>query len=135
MRAKRKKILTDLRQYLEPRVKFAFVFGSILTDYFKEESDVDVAVFLGQPLDSQARLEMQEELSELLGPEHEADLVLLDRADPIIAMQVLTKGELIVNNDEMALVLYKVRMWSEYIDFKMDRKIIEDRILEGSIHE
>ena len=49
-------------------------------------------------------------------------------------MQVLANGELIVNNNHNLFVRYKARKISEYIDFKMDRKAIEENILIGGIY-
>lgn len=126
---------TRLRAYLTGRVKFALLFGSVLTDYFRSDSDVDLAVYLGRPLPPQERLDFKHELEKALGFEYEFDVVFLDTADPIIAMQALANGEVIVQEDFDAFIKYKARMISQYIDFKRDRKIIEDRLGEGSVYD
>lgn len=128
------KIIQEIKRYLQGKVKFAFVYGSILSKYFREDSDLDVAVYLGKPAKLDTMIDLKYDLEKHFDYKHEFDVVILDSADPIIAMQVLANGHLIINNDPSAFVLYKARMISQYLDFKMDRKIIEDRIGEGSVY-
>ncbi len=130
----KKEIISKLTKYLESKVKFAFVYGSILTKYFNNDSDIDVAIYLGTKTDFKKQFNLNEAINEHFDYKYKFDLVLLDSADPIIAMQILANGNLIVNNDFESFIKYKARMISEYLDFKMDRKIIEDKIAEGSIY-
>ncbi|MCG3154932.1 MAG: hypothetical protein DKINENOH_01528 [bacterium] len=127
-------ISSRLQTVLAGRVKFALLYGSILTPYFNADSDLDLGVFFGRPVSSGDKLGLQHLLEEALAQQYEFDLVVLDTADPIIAMQILANGRLIVEEDRLAFIRYKARMISQYLDFKMDRKRLEDRILEGSIY-
>jgi predicted nucleotidyltransferase len=128
------KIVSGLQEFLKGRVKFALLFGSALTEYFNKESDIDVAVYLGKPLDFRERLEFQNDLGRHFAYKREIDLVVLDDADPIIAMQVLANGRLIIDEDHLAFLKFKSVMISHYLDFKMDRRIIEEKIAEGSVY-
>ena len=127
--------LGKIKKYLEDKVKFAFVYGSVLTKYFRNDSDIDVAIFLNKRIDATGLLKFQNDMSKHFDHKYEFDIVLLDTADPIISMQVLANRKLIVDNDRTAFITYKARMISQYIDFKRDRKIIEDRLAEGSIYD
>ncbi len=130
----REKIISELKIYLSGKVKFALIYGSILTEYFNLESDVDIGIYLGEQADVAKSIRVKDDLEKHFGHKYGFDVVIFDSADPIIAMQILANGELIIENDHRAFILYKSRMISEYLDFKMDRKIIEDRIGEGSVY-
>lgn len=130
----KEKIISELKNYLQGKVKFALIYGSILTDYFNKDSDIDLGVYCGEKVDFRKSFQFKTELDKHFEYRHDFDVVLLDSADPIIAMQILANGQLIVEEDHIAFIKYKARMISEYLDFKMDRKIIEDRIGEGSIY-
>lgn len=127
-------IISELQNYLKDRVKFALIYGSVFTDYFNEDSDIDIGIYLGRRMDAKAFFDLKEKIDKDLAYKYAIDLVVLDMADPIIAMQILANGKLIVENDREAFIKYKASMISQYIDFKRDRKIIEDRIAEGSIY-
>ena len=128
------KIEYKLQEFLGRMVKFALLYGSVLTKYFNQDSDIDMALFLGQKIEQKSLLDLREEISGLFQQKYDFDLLLLDSADPIIAMQILANGKLIIDNERHAFITYKAGMISQYIDFKMARKIIEDRIAEGSIY-
>lgn len=125
------KIESELKKYLSKKVKFAFLFGSALTKYFRPESDLDLAIYLGRKIQTQEFLHFKENLEEHFRNNYNFDLVLLDTADPIIAMQVLEAGKLLIKDDIDEFINFKARMISQYIDFKMDRKIIEDSLAEA----
>ena len=129
----KKQIINTLSQVLADRVVFAMVYGSILKRSFNHKSDVDVALYLNHNEDTTDNLlKFQVELSEATG--RDVDLVFLNRADLIITMQILTNGQLIVENDHRQFIEFKALKISQYIDFKMSRKIIEDNMLKGRIY-
>ena len=129
----KKQIINTLSRVLTDRVIFAMVYGSILKPSFNQKSDVDVALYLNHNEDTPVNLlNFQAELSEATG--RDVDLVFLNRADLIITMQILTNGQLIVENDHRQFIEFKALKISQYIDFKMSRKIIEDNMLKGRIY-
>lgn len=130
----KEKVISKLKNFLDGQAKFALIYGSILTEYFTEESDIDIGLYFGNNGNLNDRVQLKQDLEKHFDYKYEFDVVLLDSADPIIAMQILANGLLIVEEDRLAFIKYKARMISEYLDFKMDRKIIEDRIREGSIY-
>lgn len=111
-----------------------YLFGSSAKKTKPVPEDVDIAVLFqrGSVPDFQEQIEMQEELVSLL--KKEVDLVVLNRANPILKFQVLQHGRLIANADPSQLNLFVVRTLMEYDDIKRVRAPIERNILKGRVH-
>jgi hypothetical protein len=62
------------------------------------------------------------------------DVVVLNNASPVIRMQVLRKGLLLINKDRRAYHEFFVNTVNEYDDLKRTRKEVEDNILRGRIY-
>ena len=123
---KKESIKEICKDYLKSTCTFAFLFGSFTTDHFRKDSDIDIAVFFNENPDIGKKIDIQVELETVL--KRDVDLVCLNDSDPIISMQILANGELIVENDRSAFISYKANQISKYIDFKQSRKIIEDSL-------
>jgi predicted nucleotidyltransferase len=104
--------------------RFAFVFGSFGTPGFRDESDLDLAVDFGRPLESDERFVLASRLAETAG--RPVDLVDLRNADPIIAMQVLRTGRPFLVHDPLALDVFRMTAPSLYFDWKISRRPVED---------
>ena len=118
--------ISILRSRLAPllkHVRFAYVFGSFGSPYFREESDLDVAVDFGAPLDPEVFLELSGSLSEAAG--RNTDLLDLRRADPVIAMQVLKTGSVLLAHDPKALAAFQMTTLTAYADQRLDRRPVE----------
>jgi predicted nucleotidyltransferase len=118
---------TNLTSYLAPIAQFAILFGSVVTDRFNDRSDIDCAVFFDHKLSFEEMSRITGELEDLVG--REVDLICLNQADIIITMQALANGKVIFVHDVSFYHLYKAQKITEYIDFKISRKIIEDALL------
>lgn len=114
---------------LSKKSVFIYLLGSVGTERFNANSDIDIAAYWTSLLDSEEVSKMSFELEEKL--QREVDLVSLNRIDPIFARQVLETGRLIyLNEGRKGLHLkWRAEKMSEYPDFKYSRKIIEDHIL------
>jgi uncharacterized protein len=62
------------------------------------------------------------------------DIVVLNSASPVIKMQVLKKGALLISKDRKVYHEFIVRTVNEYDDLKRTRKEIENNILKGRIY-
>jgi predicted nucleotidyltransferase len=111
--------------------RFAFVFGSFFTRSFNDGSDIDIAVDFGRALSLDDRLSLSERLDAATG--RHVDVVDLRRADPIIAMQVLKRGRLLVAYDRLALAVFQMKTISEYLDWKIDRAPVEVALLSRRV--
>lgn len=113
-------------------IRFAFIFGSFVSQQMTSSSDLDIALFFKDIINFNEINELREELTAAL--RKEIDIVMLNTASPIIRMQVLKKGILIINNDPKAYNEFFVKTVNEYDDLKTIRKEIEDTILKGRIY-
>lgn len=125
--------ITNLKELLKKDLQnvtdFALVFGSFAIGNFNHESDIDIGIYVNDKLYSEETIaDIIDKFNELT--DREIDIVVLNDADPIIIMQILANGKLINCKDKHQFNLYKARKISEYLDFKMSRKIIEDNLLK-----
>ena len=121
------KIQETLTKYFKDKAKFVLLFGSTAKGSNNSESDIDIGVYYSEPKEFSEWFEDQTQLSELF--QKEVDLIYLNESDTIITMQVLANGNLVFCNDISLFHSFKAQKISEYIDFKQDRKIIEDNLL------
>ena len=129
----KKTALAPIIPLLREKAEFALLFGSIKNGRIMPESDIDIGVYLkkGKP-DFEEYLNLKGVLSD--ESDRDVDLVILNTCDIIIAMQIIANGEMIINNNPGKFIRYKAEKISEYIDFKMSRKIIEENLLRGGIY-
>jgi uncharacterized protein len=88
-------------------VRFAFLHGSRVTGSPRADSDVDVAVRLGDEVDE---LELRSRLPD------EVDLLVLDRAPLELAGRVAMHGQLILDDDPPSRVEWQATTRKIYAD-------------------
>jgi predicted nucleotidyltransferase len=113
-------------------IAFAFLFGSFARGERTRFSDLDIALFFSGTVDFYKTYDLREDLSEMLGIE--VDIVVLNTASPVIKMQILSKGVLLLDKDRRAYHEFFVKTVKEYDDLKRNRKEIEENILRGRIY-
>lgn len=111
-----------------------YLFGSEAKKKGNKESDVDIAILCESSSvpDFHSKIEIQEALSSRL--KKEVDVVVLNKANPILKHQVLKYGELLLNNNPSLVNTFIVRSLMEYDDIKRVRAPIEKNILKGRIY-
>jgi predicted nucleotidyltransferase len=105
------------------------LFGSRAADRAKRDSDHDLAVLVGgvpPTWETIGRLKL--DLEDLLASD--VDLVILDSASPIIAIQVLREGFLLACRDPETLERFTVTSLTDYADLRRTRAPIERRLLQ-----
>lgn len=112
-----------------PSVLAAYLFGSALQQRLAVDSDIDVGLLFADPPDLFGVFDLQDELTRILG--RQTDLVCLNRASPILAMQVLKRGAIVFQRSERAVREFQVRTHFAYVDLKQVRKPIEEALLSG----
>lgn len=120
---------TDFARLLAPfpPVVSAYLFGSAATGHKRADSDVDIAVCLGEdgPLDSDGELRFQ--LMDIFETyfHSPADVVILNTASLKMIHQVLTYGILVYSRAPEQTRSFALRKRKEYFDFKyyIDRDI------------
>jgi len=103
-----------------PYVASAWVFGSIARGRARPDSDLDVALLLGDP-DADART-FRRELFDLAARLEDAsgrrvDLVVLGPRDPIVAHRVLSEGLLLYDAAPQRRVRFVADVLSRYFDW------------------
>ena len=129
-----KDIIKILKGYFRNKadVLIIFMFGSSVKGHLTEDSDIDIAILFKELPDLYAINQIRDELSNLI--KREVDVVVLNNSSPIIRMQVLKNGVLLINKNKAIYNDFFVRTVKEYDDLKRVRKEIEDDILKGKIY-
>lgn len=115
---------------IEERLRPAAVvlFGSEVAGRAHSGSDVDLGVLVGGALpDAFAIAGLRTELEAMLG--RNVDLVVLDTASPILAMEVLRSHRMLKERDAEAFEAFTVRTLGAYFDLKTVRAPIERALL------
>lgn len=127
-------IAAALKDYFKNKdeVLLVFIFGSAVNDRLTTESDIDIAVLFRHMPDFKKIIHLKDDLLELI--KRETDIVILNNSSPVIRMQVLKNGVMVVNKDSAIYNDLFVRTIKEYDDLKRVRKETEDNILRGRIY-
>ena len=115
-----------------PDILFAYLFGGLARGKPLPLSDVDIAVYLRETVDSfEKKLEILGKLTGLLETD-EIDLVMLNEAPLTLRMKVLENKRIIVDNDPFLRHEYESLTMREYFDFSIkEMAILERRFLYG----
>jgi uncharacterized protein len=109
-----------------------FLFGSYAGENVTVSSDLDIAIVFGDSPDIYRVNELQEKLEGTLNIA--VDIVILNSASPVIRMQVLKKGVLLINRDPRVYNQFFVDTVNAYDDLKRNRREVEENILKGRIY-
>ncbi len=115
----RKTLLSLIKRYFAGRreVSAVFLYGSRARGTPRLSSDADVAVLFGKrPTNGfAAKVRYSCDLEKLLGIQ--TDVAVLNEADPLLRIQVLTKGREVLVRDKAVLDEFRSRSQREYWDF------------------
>ena len=108
-------------------------FGSSAYGTAGRDSDVDLAVLTMMPLDPAVRFDLQERLAMAL--RRSVDLVDLQRASPVMAIQIVAKGVLLYDGHSGARGAFEDSVYGAYARLNEERRGILDRITaEGTVY-
>jgi len=117
-----------------------YVFGSAVSGYQHEESDLDIAVLIDAEFwrTVKSALEYQSALIVKLQRKFETDqldLILLNDASPLLANQVVSTGQLLYCQNNQEKNNFIVRTKQRYLDTKplraIKRRYLYERIDRG----
>ena len=94
-----------------------YLFGSVARGEGRADSDVDVAVLYGKPVDrglAGLKLALAGDLEERLG--RRVDLVVLDNQPADLIHRVLRDGLLVLENNRSARISFEVNARNQYFD-------------------
>jgi uncharacterized protein len=111
-------LIVRLRTALEtgPPVRLAVLFGSAASGRTRPDSDVDVAILLGES-DPAEPLELALSRTLTLAAGTEVDLIRIERASTLLKWQIATNGVLLVQQSPEEFPRFRARAASEYIDY------------------
>jgi predicted nucleotidyltransferase len=114
---------------ISDKAEFCFLLGSAATPFFRDDSDVDIAVYwTNEDIPISKKAEVSSELSDRLG--REVDLISLNDIDVVYGIQVIDKGRILLSQNPGLMLQWKANIISQYPDFKASRLIIEENILK-----
>ena len=102
----------------DENVIVAYLFGSRAKDDAVSGSDFDIALLLSKVPEDQLDyiLHLIDKLSQVIGGDR-IDLVVLNKAPPLLKYQVIKHGRVIYSRDNKLRVLFEARAIDEYLDF------------------
>jgi predicted nucleotidyltransferase len=121
--------MARITAYLEGRFGLValWLFGSEARGTVTPESDVDLAALFRTAPSAVDLLEARMELAAQLS--RDVDLVDLDRASPILVMQVLRKGKLLVDKDSARRLQLAAKAPGRYEDLLIVRREAEQALI------
>ncbi len=125
--------IVDYLRSAPVKVIAVYRFGSTVDGASTRESDTDVAVLLREPLSAATWFDLQAQLAATLGCT--VDLFELATASPVMAMQVITRGRLLYDDDSAMRGLFEDHAFGAYARLNEERRGILERIAaEGTIY-
>ena len=116
-----------------PDLVAVYRFGSSVSGERSPGSDVDLAILATIPLDPLRRFDLQERLASALGTS--VDLVDLRAASPVMAMQVIGTGRLLLDQDASARGRFEDLTYGVYARLNEERRGILERVAaEGTVY-
>ncbi len=116
-----------IERHLRPAA--ILLFGSGAAGRLRAASDVDLALLAGgPPPDAFSVASLRVQLAALL--QRDVDVVILDNASPVLAMEVLRNHRVLRNPQPEVLERFVVRTLSAYFDLKQVRRPIEAALLQ-----
>ena len=94
-----------------------YLFGSVARGTAGEQSDVDVAVLLGEPADQRLNgltFRLEGDLERAVG--RRVDLIVLNDAPVDLRARVIRDGQILVDRDRAARIRFEVRTRNEAFD-------------------
>lgn len=107
---------------------FAYIFGSYVKNELRKDSDIDIAIYLANDMDTNTYLRIKMDLSEIL--KREVDLIILNDSTPLLKYEIYKNNILIFTRDKSLESKYKVRTLFEYNDIKKYLDLSYDKTIE-----
>ena len=114
-----------------PKVVFAYLFGGLARGEHRPLSDVDIAVYLAGIVTADVKLDILGKLIDILGTD-EIDLVILNTAPPLLAMNVLRKKQVMADNEPAMRHRFESLSFKKYFDFlPVEFGMLKKRVAHG----
>lgn len=129
----KEKLIRSLQKH--PEIEAAIIFGSEANQQAGRDSDIDIALLYD--FDKEPKgidlLQFKQDLSDLM--DRQVDIVVLNTASPIIAMQAVKNGIPLYIHNQNAYSKFEMRLITDYADLKRLREPFEKNILKRKLHD
>jgi predicted nucleotidyltransferase len=124
-----KEVFEKIKNFLEkdPNIVFALAFGSAVTGKLTPESDIDVAIYVRDPLSGYELLSLMQKLSSLV--KKEVHIVVLNDATPLLRHQVMKNRKELFIKDFSVYSKFREKTiddYQEYLEVTGYIKYVED---------
>lgn len=109
----------------DPRTRLALVFGSVARGRARGDSDLDVAIDMGQPMDAGTKIALIAELAGRTG--RAVDIVDLRSVGEPLLGEILAHGKRIVGADDAYAEVLKRHLFDEADFMPYYRRILDQR--------
>jgi len=103
-----------------------YLYGSVLSEAFNEDSDIDCAIHCNEKDFKTALFDIKPEIEIIL--KRDLDLVNIKTANPDFATEIIANGKLIYTKDQIFKDQYEMKILSEYLTLEEDRAIVLENI-------
>lgn len=124
----KERTIQHLQQAL-PTGQAIYLFGSVVTEHFTADSDIDVAVLTSEPMDALLRWKLLQQLAIVLN--RDVDLVDLSTASTVMQFQVVSTGERVFTADPVGIEWWELKVYQLYLTLNDDRKPILEAIQQS----
>lgn len=100
----------------DKNVLFAVLFGSIVNEQLKKESDIDIGIYFKTPLNGLDLLDYMTRLASFF--DREIDLVVLNNSSPFLRHQVMKNKMNIIIKNENIYQRFREKTISDYDEYK-----------------
>lgn len=118
------KIKTILVNELSP--KLIYIFGSIVANRVRDDSDIDIAILTDKKIDEYQLYMISQQLADEL--KREVDIVDLKDASTIFKAEIIKNGKLIYNSDNLGKMYYQLEVLRDYTFLNERRQEIIDKL-------
>ena len=116
-----------------PKIDAIYLYGSVVTEMFRSDSDVDIALLVLEPVTVDDVMHLKDELGLLL--RRDIDILDMRRASVEMAFSVLRSSIQIFSKDLLSVGLYETALMSMWADLQIDRReIVADVQKRGSVY-
>ena len=100
----------------DKRIIFAYLYGSEARGTMREDSDMDIAVFI-KNIDEDPLLEADISLELEQRLDRSVDVRIINHAPALFIYQILKDGVLLFSHDDQLRINFEVKNIMEYLDF------------------
>ncbi|WP_051920631.1 type VII toxin-antitoxin system MntA family adenylyltransferase antitoxin [Thermodesulfobacterium hydrogeniphilum] len=121
-------IFRKIKDFLEkdPNIVFALVFGSAATGKLRKDSDIDVAIYVKNPVSEYELLSLMQKLSDLI--KREVEIVVLNEVSPLLRHQVMKNRKELFIKDFLVYSKFRentIDDYQEYLDITGYSKYVD----------